>query len=156
MIRIKVEIKKKQKTCATCNRTFPIDKFIGRSGKVITWCQLCTDSRYCQHGKVKYTCYQCNGNLAIARVMINTANTKDRRCNRPDGDLTVEAVVKLLDTITQCPQCDCDFQYVNRNESNGVTIQRIDNSKTHTIDNCTLWCKKCNTRDGIVWRYRPT
>ena len=150
-----MEIKKKEKTCPSCNRTFPIDKFIGRSGKVITWCHLCVDSSYCQHGKQKHHCYHCKGNLAVARVMINNANSDDKKGNRPKGDLTVEAVVKLLDTITKCPQCNCDFEYMNRQNPNGVTIQRIDNSKTHTIDNCTLWCYKCNTRDGNVWKYRP-
>ena len=86
--------------------------------------------------------------------MVNAANSNDRKDNRPKGDLTVDSVVKLLDTITKCPQCNCDFEYINRQNPNGVTIQRIDNSKTHTIDNCTLWCHKCNTRDGIVWRDR--
>ncbi len=149
-----MEVKKKQKACPHCKGTFPIDKFIGRSGKVLTKCQKCSNSRYCQHGKQRYECYQCKGNLAIARVMVNAANYSDRQCNRPKGDLSVEAVLKLLDTITKCPQCDCDFQYINRHQSNGVTIQRIDNSKTHTIDNCTLWCQKCNQRDGNAWKYR--
>ncbi len=151
-----MEVKKKQKTCPHCNRTFPIDKFIGRSGKVLTRCQTCTNSQYCEHGKVGSHCYQCRGNLGVARVMIHNANSNDRRDNRLKGDLTQEAVLKLLDTITQCPQCNCDFDYINRNEPNGVTIQRIDNSKTHTIANCTLWCKKCNVTDGNVWQWRST
>ena len=159
MDRIKVSITQKTKQCPNCNRVKPVDQFIGRTGKIIKKCLTCRESGLCPHEKKPTECYICFGKQAIANVMYGHCRGDDKRDQRPIGNITRTDLMELLDTLTKCPICDVPFTYLGSHvdgvyQPDFVTIQRISNFGTHDKDNCTLWCFKCNSRDGNAHQYR--
>ena len=46
----------------------------------------------------------------------------------------------------KCIYCRCEMQTLNRKMRDGLTIERIDNSKAHITKNCVLSCHQCNMR----------
>ena len=59
----------------------------------------------------------------------------------------------------KCYYCLCDMQWMERRSSkDGLTVERADNNKAHFISNCSLCCKRCNSRKfskekGLLMRY---
>ena len=46
----------------------------------------------------------------------------------------------------RCYHCSVLMDAENRNQPDGMTLQRLDNRKGHTIENTTLACLSCNRR----------
>jgi hypothetical protein len=46
----------------------------------------------------------------------------------------------------RCPFCTVDMQTENRKHSDGLTIQRLNNTIGHTKANCLLSCFQCNCK----------
>jgi hypothetical protein len=46
----------------------------------------------------------------------------------------------------QCLYCGTTLQTANRKQPDGLTIDRLDNAKPHTLSNCVLACHRCNCR----------
>ena len=46
----------------------------------------------------------------------------------------------------KCYHCHVKMDAENRNTPDGMTLQRLDNRKGHTIENTTLACLSCNRR----------
>ena len=153
-IKVYINVNKQCKICDSCKLDLPLNSFIStKNGKTLKKCLVC--QKQCEHGNKRSHCYECSGNLGIAKVMYACSIASDRKSSsrlEGEGYLTVEYIFDLLNKITKCPQCGVDFQYVNRKQNDGVTIQRLDNSITHTNINCTLLCWKCNNVDGHYWR----
>ena len=59
----------------------------------------------------------------------------------------------------KCWYCLCEMNWLERRTSkNGLTVERIDNALPHYVSNCTLACKRCNSRKftferGLLMRY---
>ena len=69
------------------------------------------------------------------QARINKYKKQDK--NRPDYELTVRQVRKLLDTYL-CSRCAKKVSFWD------WTLDRIDNTKGHSIDNVLLSCRHCN------------
>ena len=65
--------------------------------------------------------------------------------------LTLEQLEELIQTNgLECHYCK-DMTTVipkSKKDGNQMTLERIDNSKTHRIDNCKIACLECNTMRG--------
>ena len=73
----------------------------------------------------------------------------DLRKNRPVGESYITA--KRLKTLralqmNKCFYCGVVMQTENRKKSNGLTTERLDNSKPHDEGNTILCCSSCNCR----------
>ena len=52
----------------------------------------------------------------------------------------------MADQEMHCYHCHTLMDAKQRNQIDGLTLQRLDNSRGHTIANCVLSCKGCNVR----------
>lgn len=46
----------------------------------------------------------------------------------------------------KCLYCAQDLQILNRRQPDGLTVERMDNSRPHNSDNVILCCHRCNVR----------
>ena len=81
----------------------------------------------------------------------------DRKSSRgiPENYITaqrLEFVRKLQKN--KCIYCDAEMQTYNRRESDGLTIERIWNDKPHTLTNCFLACRTCNSKHAHTLTHR--
>ena len=73
------------------------------------------------------------------------SDKKMKRAFEEDEYITHEFLVSLRENANnECIYCDIRLQSFNRKRFNGVTVQRLDNSKAHIKSNCVLACYKCN------------
>ena len=73
----------------------------------------------------------------------------DKRKNRTSDEeyITPERLCTLrVLQENKCFYCDTELQVENRKQSNGLTIERLDNAKPHTMNNVILCCSSCNCR----------
>lgn len=76
--------------------------------------------------------------MGRAHTLLMQYNTKDKKYNRGEGDLTTKWIVDNIFT-KPCVHCgESDWRKIGCN--------RIDNSKPHTMDNVEPCCKECNDR----------
>ena len=85
------------------------------------------------------------------------ARLADVRKGRPFNEesyITADRIVSIMKAQDGCCYfyCGCDMLYsggVNRKTNDdAVTLERVDNNIAHTIDNCILACRACNTKRG--------
>lgn len=125
------------RNCFKCNETKDIDEFY--------------EGRYdCKDCRKEYKQEQDQVNWQ--KTMIHNARKKDKQYNRGyneidyiDIDYLNELVVNQHD---KCIYCKCYMKYglgENRNQPDGLSLQRIINHKiAHVKDNCVLCCTRCN------------
>jgi hypothetical protein len=85
----------------------------------------------------------------ILRTMINNYKHQDKVSKRNPTtepfDLTVENIYqKMIDQKCKCHYTGILFSF-NRDTWNYFSIERLDNSKNHTVDNCVFICRLFNT-----------
>jgi hypothetical protein len=57
-----------------------------------------------------------------------------------------DKLIKLTESIKQCPFCQSFISYKNdKISNNSATIDRLDNGNTLTLDNITICCYQCNS-----------
>ena len=74
---------------------------------------------------------------------------KDRIKNRVSSKPTINPTrLRTLRVLQQnkCFYCEKEMQVKNRQKHDGLTIERLDNSKPHTTDNVVLCCSRCNCK----------
>lgn len=74
---------------------------------------------------------------------------KDRLKNRTSEKPVVKPIrLKTLRVLqmNKCFYCESVMQVENRKKSDGLTIERLDNSLPHTTSNVVLCCSKCNCK----------
>ena len=85
------------------------------------------------------------------------ARLADVRKGRPFNEesyITADRIVSIMKAQDGCCYfyCGCDMLYgsgVNRKTNDdAVTLERVDNNIAHTMDNCILACRACNTKRG--------
>ena len=77
------------------------------------------------------------------------SKNSDARSNRTSDEpyVTPERLLTLrILQNNKCWYCDTELQVFNRKQPNGLTIERLDNKKSHTRSNCILCCHRCNCR----------
>ena len=75
----------------------------------------------------------------------NADRRKDRTSDEPY--ITPQRLVTLrILQDNKCYYCDTELQVQNRKKPDGLTIERINNSKPHTISNVILCCHRCNCK----------
>ena len=67
--------------------------------------------------------------------------TSDEPYITPERLLTLRVLQE-----NKCFYCDTELQVHNRKKPDGLTIERLDNSKPHSISNVILCCHRCNCR----------
>ena len=102
--------------------------------------------------------------MSRLKKKVNGYNNQDKKKGRlvfnPKYDctipkeLTIDEVVELIhEKGLSCSYC-YDVVYIipnAKNKNNQLTLDRIDNSKSHTISNCVISCLDCNlTRSDFV------
>jgi hypothetical protein len=85
----------------------------------------------------------------IVRDMLNNYKRQDKVSKRdPDMDsfdLTVENLCqKMVDQKCKCHYTGIPFSF-NRDTWNYFSLERLDNSKNHTVNNCVFICRLFNT-----------
>lgn len=80
---------------------------------------------------------------ARAINLINKYNTMDKRANRTKGDLTTKWVVENIFT-KPCSHC-------GKTGWDVIGCNRLDNSKSHTMDNVEPCCYECNVKLGAQY-----
>ena len=85
----------------------------------------------------------------ILRDMLNNYTHQDKVSKRnpiiDPFDLTVENIYqKMVDQNCKCHYTGIPFS-LNRDTWNYFSIERLDNSKNHTVDNCVFICRLFNT-----------
>jgi len=91
--------------------------------------------------------------LEEVRVKHCSYNTQDIKKNKLIGEsrekITVENIIeKLLTSKYKCYYCKNEIQilYENTREPKQWTLERIDNNKGHTNENCVIACLECNLK----------
>ena len=82
-------------------------------------------------------------------MIIRASRSQDNKKNRTSKDeyITPDFVQRLRKVMrSKCSYCRCLMQVKDRTLPDGLTIQRLDNARPHTKNNCTLACHKCNVR----------
>lgn len=75
--------------------------------------------------------------IGRASYLVSDYKQNDKKSGRPEGDLTAQWVVENILT-KPCAHCgETDWRKIGCN--------RLDNSKSHTMDNVEPCCWKCNT-----------
>lgn len=78
-----------------------------------------------------------------ANMLINNYINLDKKYNRGECTLTVEQIIKLWEN--GCCWC-------GEKDWHSLGVDRIDNSKPHTIDNVVCSCRNCNVKRGRTKR----
>ena len=104
----------------------------------------------CKHGKFITRCRECSQEpiKAIIQVMLDGSKYKDKFYERPinvENYIDRKFLKNLFETQLTCYWCNVEFNYID-NCDNFVTIERLNNELSHTKDNCTLCCRKCNCK----------
>jgi hypothetical protein len=81
--------------------------------------------------------------------MLNNYKRQDKVSKRDPKmepfDLTVENIYqKMVDQKCKCYYTGIPFSF-NRDTWNYFSVERLDNSKNHTVDNCVFICRLFNT-----------
>ena len=84
-------------------------------------------------------------NLKIRDCKKSDRNAKDERPYKEEEYITGADIIALRDELhNQCKYCYIPLQIDNMKAHDGLTIERLDNSKAHVKGNCTLACHRCN------------
>jgi len=81
-----------------------------------------------------------------ANNLVSNYRFKDRKLNFGETDLTVDDFIELC--LNGCVYCG---------ETNWkvLGLDRIDNTKPHTKENCVCSCWECNNKKGRIEHSRP-
>ena len=126
-------------------------------------CIRCHNPKLCTQQK----CVPCRNQIAAYRLQhidkekryqahrwahrcVVHSRLSDQKANRsfqPDEVITPTRLhfIRGLQQ-NKCIYCRCDMQIMNRKLQDGLTIERIDNSKAHITKNCVLCCHRCNMK----------
>ena len=91
-----------------------------------------------------------NDMVRLARI----ADVRKGRSFNEESYITANHIVSIMKAQDGCCYfyCGCDMLYgsgVNRKTNDdAVTLERVDNNIAHTMDNCILACRACNTKRG--------
>jgi len=94
------------------------------------------------------------GNIEdIIKHKIRGSKRADKKSNRPIEEeyyITVEWVLEQLSKSIQCPCCHLDIHLTNFEPLDPlqISINRLDNLKSHNKDNCEVICWGCNNKKG--------
>ena len=116
---------------------------------------LCTQcGSECVHNLT--TCDKCRQqvlrskekNWAVRCVAISRNTDKHWPLRVSDNPYVTAEHLEKLNNLqkNRCAYCKVEMQVKTRMKPNGLTIQRLDNSKPHTCNNCVLACFRCNVR----------
>ena len=144
------------KICILCKHEQDVDQFISeRYGRATKTCQACRDrgviwdkNNKCIHERKKTQCRECASQpkVILAQQMSRHSKTTDKKFElyEPENHITKEEILELLEEYTCCVWCDCDLQYIHR-QNNLATIERLSNSIGHLAGNCVISCLYCNS-----------
>jgi hypothetical protein len=123
-------------------------------------CSECDDggSDLCGHGKQKRHCTECDPahnqkrwSRNFATSIIQGSKIADKKHNRQYDEknyITKEWIIMTLEAQKKrCIYCCCVMLFgegMNRQDSDGLTIERTNNHIAHIKSNCTLCCSLCN------------
>tara|TARA_B100000073_G_scaffold307694_1_gene278201 strand:- start:29 stop:505 length:477 start_codon:yes stop_codon:yes gene_type:complete len=84
---------------------------------------------------------------------INSYKNQDLKKKRTQGLITYnELIEKLVISKLKCYYCKSNVAiiYENVRQSNQWTLERIDNTISHTNDNCVICCLECNLKRRCI------
>jgi CO dehydrogenase/acetyl-CoA synthase alpha subunit len=137
------------KSCRVCKESKTDDLFAIRGlTKVTNCCIECSNLRshtdYCEHGTRYHDCRKCvDGRLISARLTLHTSRTRDKT-KKMDNDLDFQHLNDLFFRNDKCYYCEVELQHEFPYISNFATLERLDDSKGHTKENCVIACRYCN------------
>jgi hypothetical protein len=135
--------------CRVCKKLTQPNHFTKRYNKTTNTCIECSNERAvrenCEHNTRKHDCVKCIDPIHRRTLFMLKTKAADKNKNR-QNDLTYDNVKDLiLNSYDLCAYCGCDLQHNSKNEPKYSSIERIDESKGHIIDNCIIACLECNT-----------
>lgn len=143
--------------CRVCKNNKELSQFTTRGMNYTNTCIDCSNERasrdYCEHETRYHDCVECNDPLHRRTLMMLKTKSQDKLKGR-ENDLTYDNVKNLLMSCNDlCAYCGDNLQHETRNKPNYSSIERIDESKGHLIDNCLITCLDCNIkRVGLtIW-----
>jgi len=114
-----------------------------------------SESYFIKKDRILKTCIKCRENnkkyrdkfpveTKIQNWISHSKNT-DKFYNRFDSEGFIDKIFlnKLVNDYKNCYYCKIKLQYSKSNNTL-ATIERLDNKKGHTKNNCVLACRQCN------------
>jgi len=107
-------------------------------------CKVCKGNSICLHGNIKYHCKKCSP-CPHGKVKSNCRECDPRhrfsayRCNAKKRSIDFSLSFEQFSEITKQPCTYCG----DKKETNG--IDRMDNDRGYSIENCVPCCSQCNT-----------
>jgi len=134
--------------CRVCEQTKEESLFAKRGIKTTYCCLDCSNERasgdYCEHGTRYHDCRFCiDGRLISARLTLHSSKTKDKT-KKMENDLDFQHLNNLFFRSESCYYCDVKMQHEYPYASDFATLERLDDSKGHTKENCVIACRYCN------------
>lgn len=143
------DVEEKTKTCGECGETKSVDEFNRRKASK-------TDGR-------EYRCKTCKARYAKRheqvnpyQAMVKASRSNDKKHGRT-SELEYISVQRISDmNVMQnglCYYCGVEMvsgEGINRKTNrDAMTVERVDESIAHVVENCVLVCHECNmTRGG--------
>ena len=81
-----------------------------------------------------------------ANNLVSNYRFKDRKLNFGETDLTVDDFIEL---------CSNGCCYCGETDWKVLGLDRIDNTKPHTKENCVCSCWECNNKKGRIEHSKP-
>ena len=142
------------KRCSKCGRILPLSDFYRdkqTKDGLDYWCKACIKAKNAQHyqsnkdaiaQKHAEYCDPQKNPMGWARIKVGVYRQMDRERGFDDSNtITAEWFVQ---NIMYKPCAHCGLRQVG-----AIGVNRLDNTKGHTIDNVEPCCLKCNARENI-------
>ena len=142
------------KNCSFCSYIGYLSEFV-KNNKLLKSCPTCRanqkkskENNKCQHSRRKHRCRECSEdpiNITI-KTMMYGSKVSDKNNSRYDEEnfVSFNFLKNLInESNNTCYYCSNNVQFVHYDDSL-ATLERIDNLKGHTRQNCVLACRSCN------------
>lgn len=134
--------------CRVCKKPTPMNNLTKRYNKITSTCKDCSNQRVIKEGCIhiarKHDCAICVDEIHRRVLMMLKTKSNDSDKQRKN-DLTYENVKQLItDSGDLCVYCGVDLQHHSNYKPHYSSIERMNESIGHTIDNCVIACMDCN------------
>jgi len=142
------------KSCGICSYIGYLSEFV-KNNKLLKSCPTCRlnqkkskEKNKCQHSRRKHRCRECSDNPVeiTIKTMLYGSKVSDKNNSRYDEDnfVSYNFLKNLIEESNNiCYYCNQEVQFIHYNDTLG-TLERLDNLKGHTRQNCVLACRSCN------------